>query len=214
MRFILRKGITAIEETKKMAVLRCCGFLKPGGFTASSAAVKQTCCQKFPTLRKEERVSLPGWGPAGFVPRERSHGSCHRRPAVPGRQGHWVEGWRSSRPAGQVSCSGPARGSGDRPSPAERGGSACAQSPTEEADATFLGVFMACQGGKVPSLSPLGFFRPSLLPRSSGGRREGPGAAQPRAHRDGARGRRSPPGAAARGLKGEYLVLPPSRGSL
>lgn len=62
-------------------------------------------------------------------------------------------------------------------------------------------------------------FPPRLLPpiasprelrRASGGARR----CTARAHRDRARGRRSPPGAAARGLKGEDLVLPPSRGSL
>lgn len=154
---------------------------------------------------------LPGRGPAGFVPR----GTKPRE--LP---------WRCPRPAGTLAgelaelsrrgrCSLPGRPGGrDRPSAAERGGSACAQSPTEEADATFLCVFMACLRGKVPSLSPLGLLRPSFLPGSSGGSREGPGAARPRTHRDGARGRRSPPGAAARGLQGKDLVLPLSRGSL
>lgn len=164
MRFILRKGITAIEETKKMAVLRCCGFLKPGGFTASSAAVKQTCCQKFPTLRKEERVSLPGRGPAGFVPRGAKPRELPPAPRCPRPAGTLGGGLAELPPGGQVSCSGPARGSGDRPSPAERGGSACAQSPTEEADATFLGVLWLAREGRCrlfpPSASSAHRFSP------------------------------------------------------
>lgn len=51
MSFILRKGIIAKEETKER-VLGCCDFLESRGFTTSSAAVKQTCCQKFTSAQE------------------------------------------------------------------------------------------------------------------------------------------------------------------
>lgn len=164
----------------------------------------------FLTLRRDERPGTRGLCSG----EERSHRSCQRRPAVPRQAGPATPGGRgdagrraggsrvgaggSRRPAApdkaqpgrQPSSSGVARGNGEVPE--EGSGSACAKNPTEGMNATFLGGFLARQGGKVPpSLhrSPA----PGVSPRQL---RKVPGGA-----------RRSPPGAAVRGL-------PPSRGCL
>lgn len=138
----------------------------------------------------------PAGDPRALFRGERSRGSCHRRPAVPGRQGHWVGGWHSPGWAGVPIRAGPRQPRQPFARPERR--SACAQSPTEGTDETLLRVFMACPPGKVPSLSPVGLLRPYLLSGSSGGRREGLGAAQPRAHGDGAQPLRSGRRAAGR----------------
>lgn len=73
----------------KRAVLRCCDFLDPCGFTTGSAAVKQTCCRKFFYQGSGRRSAsrCPAGDPRALFPGERHRGSCQRRPAVPGRQG-------------------------------------------------------------------------------------------------------------------------------
>lgn len=203
-----RRGFKTLRLPKALR------FLQP-----AHAAVKQTFCRKLPDAQegRPRLAALPGTRGLRSGG-ERSHGSGHRRPAGPGRAGPTTTGgrrdtgWRAgearraagkqapssparAQPARQLSSSGAARGNGERPLPVERSGSACAKSPTEGADATFRGGFVARQGGKVPPL-PRRPPAPGELRRVSGG------------------ARRSPPEAAVRGLQGEGRVLPPPRGSL
>lgn len=196
-------------------------------YTSPTNSETNFSVRSFLTLRRDERVSLPGRGLAGFVPAgSEATGAATGAPPAGGDTGWRAGGARVG--AGGAGVHQPQPGlsrPGGCPPPGcpeatvsalwlwRGAGAPVPRARPKGGTRLFWVVSWLAREGRCRLPPPAGLLRPALVPGTSGGCREAPGAAQPQhSAGGGARGQAQPPQGSSPRAAGRRPCAPPISG--